>query len=844
MNTLFRFSLRACLRRPGRTFLTLLSVVIGVTAIVAIAISTRTARLAYQQMFSAVAGKADLEISTGSEEGFAESLVANLEGLRTADGQAIVEAAVPMMYRPGLLSAAGHRIKIYALGIDPARDKKIRGYKLVAGRELSGEREFLLDAAFARSSRINVGDSVRFIGGKTGLIKFEVVGLVVPQQAADLKYSGMALLPLNVAQEIFNDSDHVDRIQLVLNKAVAKEEAIALVRAAVPQQLRVDAPSTVSAIMRESQLSSEGGLKLSGAFTVILAIFIIFNTFLMNVSERKPQLSIMRAIGSTRIQIVMMILKESVALGLIGSLLGMVLGYFAGALLQLATSLLLQSPLPAPPFSLEPFAIGLSVGMGISVLSATVPALLASLVTPLEGMRNITTSRSNHAMPWIGGAGLALMIVAGVVLFLSITGRVSIDYASFAGVLMNFGGVLVAPLLMVPLAMVAVWPLRAFVPLEAGLAYKQLTRHRLRTSVTMGVLMVAGSTGVGMASSLIDNIDDVREWQRVAIMGDFFVRASLPDSSTGQAADLPDEVGVELRKLPHVKHIETVSFIQATAGGTKAVIIAREYEQQQDLPFDLITGDRARLHSKLMNGQVVVGSVLAERLKLKLGDKLPLGTKDGMKEVRIAGITNDYLGGGLSVYLHRKEAEDLFGMIGVDAYVLTIDHAQREQLMAPLQKICEDFGATVHSKAEISELIEGLVRGVDCCLWGLVVLGFVVASFGVVNTLTMNVLEQTREIGLLRIIGMTRLQVHRMITMQAAILGLIGVTPGILMGLATAWLMNQAMGPSLGHPVEFQIHPWLMTSSWIASMLIVLSAALIPAVRAARIDLVKSLHYE
>ncbi len=832
------------MRRPGRTVLTLLSVIIGVAAMVAVSISTRTARLAYQQMFSAVTGTADLEITSGGKEGFPESVVADLKNLRTADGKSVVDVAVPMIYRPGLLSVPGRRIKVYALGIDAANDKKVRDYKITEGREMSGEREMLMDTSFARTSKVKVGDSVRFIGAKSGLIKFEVVGLVSPQQAAALKYSGMVLMPLTVAQEIFNDSENVDRVQIVLNHELDADQAIPLVRGVVPSELKVDAPNESSAIMQETQLSSEEGLKLSGAFTVVLAVFIIFNTFLMNVGERKSQLSVMRAIGSTRTQVVMMILRESFVLGLIGSLIGMVVGYFFGILLNLATSALLQSPLPKPPFSLEPFIIGLCVGMAISVLSAVIPALLASFVTPLEGMRNITTSRSHSMLPWIGTAGVLMVIMSAVLLYLSITGLISIDYASPAGVLMNFGGVLVAPLIMVPFARLAAIPLGWMAPLEAGLALKQLLRHRLRTSMTMGVLLVAGSTGVGMASSLIDTIDDVRQWSRVAIVGDFFIRAAMPDSSTGLAPDLPDEVGEDLKKLPHITHIETVSFVQGRIGEQDAVIIARDYTLDKEPPFDLVSGDLQTLRAELMAGDAVIGSVLAERMQAKQGDLLSLGGKDGVTKIRVAGVANDYLGGGLSVHLQRKVAERLLGIKGVDGYILAVDRAHAAELEAPLQKICDDYGATLHSNADITEMIEGMMRGIDFSLWGLVYLGFIVASFGVVNTLTMNVLEQTREIGLLRITGMTRRQVRRTIAMQACILGLIGVTPGIVMGLATAWLMNQAMGPSLGHPVEFQIHPWLMITSWIGSMLIVLLAALIPALRASRIDVVTALHYE
>ena len=127
---------------------------------------------------------------------------------------------------------------------------------------------------------------------------------------------------------------------------------------------------------------------------------------------------------------------------------------------------------------------------------------------------------------------------------------------------------------------------------------------------------------------------------------------------------------------------------------------------------------------------------------------------------------------------------------------------------------------------------------------GLLFLAFVVAAFCVVNTLSMNVLEQTRELGLLRIVAMTKRQVRRTILMQAMIIGLMGLVPGVLSGVGVAYVMNLAMEPSFGRPIAFGLHPWLMVSTFVGAMLITLVSALIPAERAAQVNVLEVLRYE
>jgi putative ABC transport system permease protein len=137
-----------------------------------------------------------------------------------------------------------------------------------------------------------------------------------------------------------------------------------------------------------------------------------------------------------------------------------------------------------------------------------------------------------------------------------------------------------------------------------------------------------------------------------------------------------------------------------------------------------------------------------------------------------------------------------------------------------------------------------MVNGIEGALWGVLVLGFIVAAFGVVNTLTMNVLEQTRELGLLRIVAMTRRQVRRTILVQAMLIGLIGLVPGTLAGLGVAYLMYLGTQPTTGHAIDFIFRPGLLVASLAVALVIVIISALIPAERAARLQLGQALHYE
>jgi putative ABC transport system permease protein len=215
-----------------------------------------------------------------------------------------------------------------------------------------------------------------------------------------------------------------------------------------------------------------------------------------------------------------------------------------------------------------------------------------------------------------------------------------------------------------------------------------------------------------------------------------------------------------------------------------------------------------------------------------------------VQKVPICGIANEYLVGGMSVHMYRELAIRWLGVQGVDGYVIKAEPQFRDALKPELEAIAKKYDVILLSRVDIRRNIDGIVRGAAWSLWALVYIGFIVAAFGVVNTLTMNVLEQTRELGLLRIVAMTKKQVWGTIVKQAIIIGGVGLPPGIALGVVIAYVLNLAMMPSFGHPVDFHLHPWMVLLTLAGAVAIVIVAAIIPARRATQINVVEALHYE
>ena len=792
---LWKLTLREVRLHPGRALLTLLSIIIGVAAVVAVALATTATREAYQHMYESVAGRAALEVAAEGGGAFPDSvasLLKNLPGLKAVE---------PSFQTLTVLYHKGARYRMLAMGVDPATDSEVRDYDLKEGTFFGDPKGVLLEANFAQGIHVQLGDQVKLLT-KRGVKAVKVVGLLSPRGAAGFRQGETVLLPLATAQSLFGSPKSITLLSLVLAGSADEEAVRAEVARRLPAGLAVRSPAARSQLSKETLLNAEQGLNFACALTVVLAVFIILNTFLMNVGERRRQLAILRAIGATRSQIMRMMLREGLVMGVVGTVLGFPVGMAGAYYLQTGMAAISGTPTPRIHLTLIPLLLAALLGPAMTLAGTFFPARTAARISPTEGFRPVVSGRRGGFPRRVTIGGLIAFLISGVLLAGCILGKLPIEASIPSGVVFMASFVLLIPCVLNPIIYGLGTLLSPFLGVEAKLARVQLMRQSARTALTIGVLYIAVGMAIGLGTTIVNNVEDVRQWYQRTMVGDFFLRAAVADPSAGMGAEVPLSLEHEIRQVPGVTNVDTVRFIGAHAKGHAVVMIARGFTDPNVLPLDLVQGNPDEVRRGLAHGGVVVGTVLAQRLDLKVGDQLPIQTRSGTQSLPIVGTAVEYTVGGFIVYVERAVAKRLFDVDGADVFLVRADHNSLTQVEARLRSIADGQGLMLHSFTDLSRLLDTIVDGVVAGLWGLLVLGFLVAAFGIANTLTMNVLEQTREIALLRVVAMTRWQVRKLILSQAVIIGAIGLATGSLRrgehGLRHQPLHHAAVGISRG----------------------------------------------
>lgn len=837
--TLTKFSWNEVRARPLRILLTFLSIAIGVAAVVAVLLATSTTRAAQRNMLKAISGRADLEILANTPKGFAYDLIQSVRE------NAQVAVAIPSLHRVAtLFASAGEtetKTRTQVFGIDPRIDQQIRDYSLIQGSVLSSLQHVVVDESLAVSLGLSVGDAIRLLGSG-GLKEYQLVGIVRPTGASGVSLGGAVYLVLPAAQELFRAGSNVDQI-LVL--AVDRQQLSTLyneLKLQCGESVTIRIPRTSSDMARETMYATENGMLMAIAFALLIAIFIIYNTFQMAVGERRKQLGILRAIGATRSQVSAVILKEAFFLSILGSLAGCIFGYWGAGLLNEVTASVLDVDLPRLELKWLPLLAATIVGVSVAMLGAWIPARRAGQVQPMEAMRAVEIEHNEDVIRLTKPVGLIAIPAGSVLLDLAFRGWLPVGGDVVAIVLILLGCVSLIPLVLGSFVAAVGGFLQRWLGFESKLAQKQVMRHVGRSALTVGVLFIAVSTSVGMTGNILDNVENVRSWYSRAFVGDFFVRASTPDLATGSSAELPLNTSDAIAEMEGVKNVSTLSLVTAQSGQDSLLVIVREFQGKARDYFDLVAGRESRVIVALNHGEAVIGSVLAQRRGLKPGDSISLETVRGTIELPIAATTNEYVAGGLTVYLSREIARKQLGVEGASALIVNATENHLSSVEQQLQEFARSRGLIVQSHKEMIEYIRSLVNGVIASMWVLLGIGCSIAAMGLVNTLTMNILEQTREIGMLRVVAMTRQQVRRMVFAQAALLGALGLIPGAIAGVFVAYAISQSAMMVLGHNVIFQFRPALVVGCVVMGAMVIALASLLPAERAARLRISTALH--
>ncbi|HEY6798489.1 MAG TPA: ABC transporter permease [Kineosporiaceae bacterium] len=723
-----------------------------------------------------------------------------------------------------------------APGLGFAYSPDSASFTLVKGSAPTGPGEVLVEQSTLARSGLAIGDSTQaLIGGTARQVR--ITGEVT---FGALFGATAVLVDRATAEQAFAPGGTVESISLSAASGVSQEQ----LRARVAPLLPASAEAVTG--KKAADEATTGFQKGLGAFTTFLLVFagitlfvgafIIANTFSMLIAQRTRELALLRAVGASRGQVFRMVVGEAVLVGLLGSAIGIGFGLALTAGLKVlskaTTGVEIAGGLPVRPFTI---VVSLLVGTLVTVVSAALPARRAARIAPVVAMRDDMIPAASSVRRR-GVVGVVLMVIGALMLAAGVLPKHA-QWASIgfgAGILL-IGTLVAAPLAARPLARVIGWPFVRFGGVVGRLATDNTMRVPRRTANTAAALMIGLTlvTGISViAASIKASVADVVAKQLTA---DFVLTTAGSDG-------VPATLAPAISSLPGVDSVATLSRVDLAVGNVRTRATAATAKGLADTMNINVVGGSLQ---SLGGSRVLVNQTTATDHGWQVGSQLTaqVGVVAGPQRLEVGGIIKDSpLLGPLIVdrTLYQKAVpasrqQDLVALVrlkpAADAGAVRADlvSAVKPFLVVSVQNGDEFVNAQAD---QVNQLI-GL-------LYALLGLAIVIAVLGIINTLALSVIERTREIGLLRAIGLRRNQLARMITVEAALTAVFGALLGTGLGLA----LGVAMQHALGGDGTFDV----LSISWGTIIVVLLSAALagvcaavLPAIRGVRMNVLQAI---
>src|SRR3954470_23479141 len=846
LTAMFTATLRGMLAHKLRVILTTASIALGVAFLAGSLILTDTMNTAFDRFFGGLGAGTDAVVrheaaySAAAGVGVSRppvptSLLPDIKkvpGVAAAEGVTSGYALIVDTHGKAVLGKGGAPTMGYTL---PA-DEKLRGnVKMATGRAPTGSQEVAIDATAAAEHHIRLGNRITMLF-RGPSETFTVVGTVVFGHNKDLGGTTSAYFTGATAQRVLGTSGTYDEIHVRSNGDVSDTTLAKRVNAVVPHG--DEAVTGASAAAEASKVIKDQFAFVSVLFTVFAGIalfvgaFIIWNTFTMVVAQRIREMALLRAIGATRRQVMTNLISEAVLLGTLASAAGVVLGAaVAKGLNTLVTALGFSLPTTSLQINTRSIVVSMIVGVVVTVMSALVPARRATKVLPVEALRDSAPGAKSPArLRAVTGvlltAGGAAAIVGGL------RGDSQTNQVLFGMVATLVGVITVAPLAVRPLAALIGAPLRSL-GISGDLARQNAMRNPRRTASTATALMIGLTLVAGMgvlASSLKASFGTVLHDSTNASL------YILPAS--GQGGGYSPEVTEVVKHVPGVATVSAVGYGTAKiAGGSTTYSSVDPATVAAALKLKLTAGSVRGLDH---NG-VLVKTSTAKANKWHVGDHVPVVfAATGKKDFTIRGTFDGtgYLDGDYLISLKTEEANvsdrlQSGGLVLLNkgANQATVKHAVAAALSAHPD-------AKVMDRKEFAKAVGGIVDQLLTLVSVMLLLSVLIAFLGIVNTLALSVYERTRELGLLRAVGMTRGQVRSMVRWESVIISTIGAVVGAGLGIGLGVALSQAMK---GDGITAVAIPGAQIAIYVVAAAIAgVFAAVGPGRSAARVDVLKA----
>jgi putative ABC transport system permease protein len=841
-------ALKGLLGRKLRATLTAVAIVLGIAMVSGTYVLTDTIKAGFNGLFTTVYENADAVItgksaigggnqgSPGLAPSFPASVLPRVRGLPD-----VADAGGNVAYPTLLVGKDGKVLAVHAggigFGIDPKRaNNRLNPLKLVSGRWPQRDGEIAIDGATAGKKHFDVGQSIGAVSSGAAHT-YRIVG-IVKLGAASIGGTTLAVFDLDTGRRIFKKQGKLDAIYVSAKPGVQSSKLLGEIQRVLPPTAEVrsgsaqakkdtDNTSTFTSIISDFLLAFAG-------IALFVGSFVIANTLSITVAQRTREFATLRTLGATRRQVLGSVIVEALVIGFLASVVGLLAGLGLAKLLnQLFVSLGIDLPKAGTVFATRTIVVSLVLGTVVTLLASLRPALRATRVEPIAAVREgALLPPGRFARLGLPFALATTALAVALLLFGGLDDGASTKQrllAIGAGVLLIFVGVaMTAPALVRPLAGKLGAPGARYGGAPGRLARDNAMRSPARTAATASALMI-GLALVTVVAVLAAGLKTRFESSVNALFNADY-------ALTSQNGFIP--TGTDSAKaLVHVPGVTAVAPVRAGEArifGKRVPVTGTDAQIRKVIRIDLAAGTLTA---------PFVSKDYAKKHDLHVGSKLSLEAPSGtVLHLVLRGIVDPPKGGSPFADVTIPNAAfdraypnptNLFSFVNVQGGVTDANTARLEAALTSYPD------AKLQTESQFKKNQE---RGIDLLLnllYVLLSLSIVVSLFGIVNTLVLTVFERTRELGMLRAVGMSRRQVRNMIRHESVVTALIGATLGIPIGVGLGALVGRA----IKYPA-FTI-PWVTIVIFVVAAVVAgLIAAIFPARRAARMNVLEALQYE
>ena len=860
LNLLKHISIKRIRLQKVHTLMIVAGISLGVAAIVSIGIVNKSVMRSFEDSINRVTGRAALQV-TGAASGFPEDLI---DRVQKVPG---VEYAVPVIDAQGILVGAKEQT-LMILGVDVLQDGNIRDYNLSDESAdipdpllfLARPDSILLTRELAEREGIKLDQKIQ-IQTVRGIRTFRVRGLLNPEGPAKIMAGSIAIMDYPAAQMAFGKEGRIDRIDVSLlrgeNLDVVRERIIK----ALPGGYSVITPEGRTRQVEVLISHFQKNINLISFIAVFVGMYLIYNAVSISVVQRRKEIGILRALGSTRREIIALFLGETFVMAIVGSGLGIVVGIlFAksaiSAVGQTVSELYQRTSISEIAISLPNLALGFVTGIAASLAAALFPALASTRITPVSAIRSAPYSEEG----FLSGkrlkiAAISLVLFAVVLLLLFKVFAASALFHNSATMFLATIFFLLGISLATPSVLqgfLAIY--RKTISPRAGaagrLAGLNLQKNITRNAVAAAAIFYGISVFVSSAGLIYSTKQSVLDWIDSYVRGDIIVTSGHPIATTGsQNIPMPVEMGKAIERVPGVLSADPFRKLYINYHGRRVLLLTLDVKRRTAYsPFKIAQGKREDLARLLPNqNYIAVNEAIASQEHVKPGDVMVLPTPEGPVEFKVAVVNVDYSSDSGSILMDMNTYHRYWKEFLADSFSVRV--TRKSEVETVRNEIARRFGNDrrlfVLPAREFKDEIRKVIDQGFAVNRAINIITMTIACFGIIVTLLASVLERTREIGILRSIGMLRGQVSRVVIIESMLLGIIGGTLGAGAGIIVGWMSLEGFlkgdyGASMQYHVDFTSLVWALA---LATLLAAL-AGVYPARRAAKTNIVEALSYE